>query len=178
MENVSSSAILIVISTIIAALLMGAFLYTYHNYDKVSDATDSKIAEMDTEYKPSDYQQYIGSTIRGDKLRGLLKSSDRQNITIYVKNGKATATYDFQRDKFSTSDPDFWSKVTTLSIADGNIDMSDSAHPFIHGYYNVSSFCTETTDMMKGWYIRPFDKFTCTGSVAYGTVQWLEFKRI
>ena len=181
MENVSSSAILIVISTIIAALLMGAFLYTYHNYDKVSDATDSKIAEMNTEYKPNDYQQYIGSTIRGDKLRGLLKSSDRQSITIYVKNGKATSTYDFRRDKFRTSDPDFWSMIKSMpenAPIKKNADLSDSSNPFIHGYYNVSSFCTETDDTFKGWFIRPFDKFTCRGSVAYGTVQWLEFKRI
>lgn len=206
MSNVTSSAILIVVTTIIAAVLMSSFLYVYHSYNEVQTGTEDKQAEMDVNYKVGDYDQYIGSTIRGDKLLGVLRNAEGSNIAIYVQNGHAMATYDFQKERFYNTDAAFWNNVSESAKNTGPANVhkeADVKNNYIQSFFGIFTLGTGAdakdtsiydlpgntvygntvsgtamrTDIYSAWYINPFDSYTCTGDSEHGSTHWLLFTR-
>lgn len=203
MENTTSSALIIAISTLIAALLMTVFLFMYHNERKVIAVTDEKAQSVDIIVRPGDVESYVGTTIRGDKLVGLIRSMDGHAIKIYVKesvNGKKSGfVFDFTKDHFyEITHKDADGKLVIdesindivlhndlkaddkQSFSDGNTDTA-----FIQGTENESPkrYSFSEALSVKGisvdnpYYISPFSEYTCSADVKNNVITGLTFSR-
>lgn len=181
MNDVPSSAIIMIASTVIAAILMTALLYTYRGQRDIENVKNEKIQEMNQVNLETDYATYIGSTIRGDKLRGYIKECEGGDIIIYVQNGVATAKYDFRTDNFTITalknpgSADDKTKASQKESRSGDFyTYQESANQ--NGLKeNVYSLMTNRNQVC--WFIAPFDNYYCTGEMKYGAVNYLVFAR-
>lgn len=174
MSNVTSSAILIVVTTIISAILMSAFIFMYNSYTDVQTGAEDKQAEMNVSNKTNDYDQYIGSTIRGDKLLGVLRNAEGSDITIYVQNGHAMSTYDFQKELFYNTDATFWNNVSesasNTAAGSGNLVVHKENHGqgvkdyYIQNFFGVFSLNVNGTAKDTSVYDLP-------GNTIYGNTK-------
>ena len=180
MNDVPSSAIIMIASTVIAAILMTVLLYTYRGQRDIENVKNEKIQEMNQVNLETDYATYIGSTIRGDKLRGYIKACEGGDIIIYVQNGVATAKYDFRTDNFSitalkdSGSADSKTKASQKESRSGDFyTYKESANTGLKE--NVYSLMTNRNQVC--WFIAPFDSYYCTGEMKYGAVNYLVFAR-
>lgn len=135
---------LAIISVIVAAVIFSTFIYVYKSQSSVDIAGQSKIESMNKSNLSDDYLQYAGSTLSGENVRMVLKSSRRATVKIYVSYAeKAYAVYEFADG----------SGKYYLQSSDGT--QTDQQTTFNTVYQWTANY-TKT-----GWYIDPTASYTC-----------------
>ncbi len=144
MAEAPTSAMLAIISVIVAAIIFTTFVYVYKSQSSVDTAGQAKIESMNKSNLSDDYLQYAGSTLSGESVRMVLKSSRRETVKIYVKYAEnAYAVYEFADG----------SGKYYLQAADGT--KSDEQTVFNTVYQWTANY-TKT-----GWYINPTASYAC-----------------
>ena len=102
MDNVPSSAILAIVA-IVAACLLGAFIFTTVQSQKESgNQAIAKTEAMNTSLDESTFTQYDGATVTGSQVLSAIKLMKTEGVVVVVDNGSGVAQYLNQLDTFKT----------------------------------------------------------------------------
>lgn len=142
MDNVPSSAIMAIIA-IVAACLIGAFIFTTVQSQKESgNAALTKVEGMNNQLDEADLTQYDGATVTGSQVKAAIKLLKDQQVSIKVVNGNNTVQYNY-----------------TCTGADGSVEKitenktgSDAT--------NADSLLTVPTSKNAKGYITPSAQYT------------------
>ena len=104
MDNVPSSAIMAIIA-IVAACLIGAFIFTTVQSQKESgNAALTKVEGMNNQLDEADLTQYDGATVTGSQVKAAIKLLKDQQVSIQVINGTKVVQYNYQYGQNDTAD--------------------------------------------------------------------------
>lgn len=93
MSNVPSSAIIAIVA-IVAACIIGAFIFTTVQSQKESgNQAVSKTETMNSSLDESRYTQYDGATVTGTQVLAAIKLLKNDGIAVIVNNGKQSTQY-------------------------------------------------------------------------------------
>lgn len=101
MDNVPSSAILAIVA-IVAACLLGAFIFTtVQSQREAGNSAVTKTEKMNASLDESTYTQYDGATVTGSQVLAAIKALKGNQITIIVQVSETVSplTFDEQNDK-------------------------------------------------------------------------------
>lgn len=143
MGEIPSSAMIAIISTIIAVIIFTSFIYVFKSQDSIDNAKQSKVNQMDKVTLSDDYLQYAGSTLTGEKVKAVIKSSRREDLRIYVQ----FATDSYIVFEFQDGSGNYYLKASD--------SMYDSTASFNDAYQWTSDYTK------SGWYINPVDDYSC-----------------
>lgn len=132
MNEVPSSAIIMTVMTIAAAILMGVLISAWQGTASLGVQADQTAQSMQTQQLMDDYDQYNGSTLTGSEVRNFLSIYRNAEEIIVVLKNDGTPLYD-------SSTADF----TTDYSATGHYKLTDS-------------------DTKNDNYINPTQKYVCS----------------
>ena len=93
MDNVPSSAILAIVA-IVAACLLGAFIFTTVQSQKESgNQAIAKTEAMNTSLDESTFTQYDGATVTGSQVLSAIKLMKTEGVVVVVDNGSGVSQY-------------------------------------------------------------------------------------
>ena len=93
MDNVPSSAILAIVA-IVAACLLGAFIFTTVQSQKESgNQAIAKTEAMNTSLDESTFTQYDGATVTGSQVLSAIKLMKTEGVVVVVDNGNGVSQY-------------------------------------------------------------------------------------
>ena len=155
MDNVPSSAIMAIIA-IVAACLIGAFIFTTVQSQKESgNAALTKVEGMNNQLDEADLTQYDGATVTGSQVKAAIKLLKDQQVSIKVINKAGDDTgvqYNYTLNN------------TTLTklIAKGQTAKTDTTDSAIaeESADNTATFVTVPTSKNNPGYITPSAQFT------------------
>ena len=128
MDNVPSSAIMAIIA-IVAACLIGAFIFTTVQSQKESgNAALTKVEGMNNQLDEADLTQYDGATVTGSQVKAAIKLLKDQQVSIQVINGTNVVQYNYQYGSNDTADSVAATKTAELKkIVKGTPGTSEIA---------------------------------------------------
>ncbi len=124
MSNVPSSAIIAIVA-IVAACIIGAFIFTTVQSQKESgNQANTKTESMNSSLDESRYTQYDGTVISGTQVLAAIKLLKNDGIAVVVNNGKQSTQYLNTISVYNSS-----SNTGTLSAtADTTGDKGDASY--------------------------------------------------
>lgn len=107
MHEIPSSAIIMVLSTVAAAILMVVLLSAWQGTARLAASSQNTEASMQTEQLMDDYDQYNGSTFTGSEVRNFLSvfRNASECIVVLSLDGSEiynSSTANFEQDYAAT----------------------------------------------------------------------------